>query len=101
MATTRKNAPARRRNPAKRRALALTAAYTPAEEGGYVVEVLEAIGVHTQGETFEEARANLHDVVALMLEEAPAQFGVRKTEPPPGALLEKIFVLLRERDRIS
>ena len=72
----------------------LTASYLPAEEGGYTVEVLEARGVYSQGDTFEDARANLHEVVALMLEEAPDQFGTRKAKAPPGALLEKLFVLL-------
>lgn len=71
----------------------LTAAYHPAVEGGYTAEVLEAVGVHSQGETFEEARRNLHEVVALMLEEATGQFGGRKTSPPPGALLERLFVV--------
>jgi len=74
--------------------MALTAAYLPASEGGYTVEILEARGVYSQGDTFDKARANLHDVVALMLEEAPHQFGARKSRPPPGALLEKLFVLL-------
>jgi len=82
--------------PRKRRcrAIELTAAYVPAAGGGYIVQILEARGVHSQGDTFEEARANLHEVVALMLEEAPDQFGVRKSRPLPGALLEKPFVLL-------
>lgn len=74
--------------------MALTAAYLPAKEGGYTVEVLEAVGVHSQGETFDEARANLHEVVALMLEEAPRQFGARAPSAPPGALLETFFVML-------
>jgi predicted RNase H-like HicB family nuclease len=72
----------------------LTAAYLPADEGGYTVEVLEATGVHSQGDTFDEARENLHEVVALMLEEAPEQFSARKANPPPGALLERVFVVL-------
>ncbi len=29
-----------------------------------------------------------------MLEEAPGQFGVAADGPPPGALLEKLFVVL-------
>ncbi len=93
MATTRQRAstPGRRR---RSRSLELTAAYLPASEGGYTVEILEARGVYSQGDTFEEARANLHEVVALMLEEAAGQFGVRKAKAPPGALLEKLFVLL-------
>jgi predicted RNase H-like HicB family nuclease len=77
----------------KSRTLILTAAYLPAEEG-YTAEVLEAVGVHSQGDTFDEARKNLHDVVALMMEEAPDQFGARSVEPPPGALLERLFVVL-------
>jgi len=78
----------------KCRALPLTAAYVPAKEGGYTVEILEAASVYSQGETIEEARENLYAVVALMLEEAPHQFGRRATPPPPGALLEKLFVVL-------
>lgn len=76
------------------RSMALTAAYVPAEEGGYVAEILEATGVHSQGGSFEEARANLLEVISLMLEEAPHQFGDRDAEVPPGALTERIFVLL-------
>jgi predicted RNase H-like HicB family nuclease len=84
----------RRRGRRKPRTVVLTAAYLPAEEGGYTVEVLEAMGVHSQGNTFDEARKNLYEVVALMLEEAPRQFRARKTSPPPGALLERLFVVL-------
>jgi predicted RNase H-like HicB family nuclease len=72
----------------------LTAAYLPAKEGGYTVEILEARGVYSQGASFEEARQNLHEVVSLMLEEAPHQFGLRREPVPPGALVEKLFVLL-------
>ena len=78
----------------KRRALPLTAAYVPAKEGGYTAEILEADSVYSQGETIEEARENLYAVVGLMLEEAPHQFGRRAASPPPGALLEKLFVVL-------
>jgi predicted RNase H-like HicB family nuclease len=74
--------------------LALTAAYVPAKEGGYTAEILEADSVYSQGDTFDEARENLYAVVGLMLEEAPHQFGRRAASPPPGALLEKLFVLL-------
>lgn len=77
--------------------MALTAAYLASPAGGYTAEVLEAIGVHTQGETFEETRANLHDVVALMLEEAPEQFRARAAAVPPGARVEKPFVVLPAR----
>lgn len=80
--------------PPRRRALPLTAAYVPASEGGYTAEILEADSVYSQGETIEEARETLYAVVALMLEEAPHQFGRRAASPPPGALLEKLFVVL-------
>ena len=79
----------------RRRTVVLTAAYLPADEGGYTVDVLEAVGVHSQGSTFDAARKNLHDVVALMLEEAPEQFGTRKASPPRGALLERLFFVLK------
>lgn len=75
------------------RALPLTAAYIPAREGGFAVEILEAKGVFTQGETLEEARENLLEVVGLMLEEAPRQFGRKPRPIPPGALTERIFVV--------
>ena len=55
---------------------------------------LDASHRHSQGETFDEARGNLHQAIALMLEEAPGQFGVANSGPPPGALLEKLFVVL-------
>ena len=76
------------------RALELTAAYCVADEGGYTVEILGATGVYSQGDTFEEARRNLHAVVALMLEEGPHQFDTKPAIAPPGALLEKLFVLV-------
>lgn len=91
--TTTRATRRRRRGRGKSRTVVLTAAYLPAEEGGYTVEVLEAVGVYSQGDTFDEARKNLHEVVALMLEEAPDQFGARKASPPPGALLERVFVV--------
>jgi predicted RNase H-like HicB family nuclease len=88
---TRKDAGAGKR---RRKTLSLTAAYVAAAEGGYTAEILEATGVHSQGDTFEQTRANLHAVVALMLEEAPHQFGSKAAAPPPGAVLEKLFALV-------
>lgn len=46
----------------------LTAVFEPAEEGGFIGYVEELPGANTQGETLEEARANLLDAVALLLE---------------------------------
>lgn len=46
----------------------LTAALTPAEEGGYIALNPET-GTTTQGETIEEAIANLREATALYLSE--------------------------------
>ena len=48
----------------------LTAVLTHAEEGGYVALNPET-GTTTQGETVEEAVANLQDATALYLSEFP------------------------------
>jgi predicted RNase H-like HicB family nuclease len=48
----------------------LTAVLTPAEEGGYIALNPET-GTTTQGETVEEAVANLREATALYLEEFP------------------------------
>ena len=49
-------------------AIELTAVFEPAAEGGYVAFVEELPGANTQGETLEEARANLREAVQLVLE---------------------------------
>jgi predicted RNase H-like HicB family nuclease len=46
----------------------LTAVFEPVEEGGFVCWVEEMPGVQSQGETLEEARANLIDALQLSLE---------------------------------
>ena len=48
----------------------LTAVLTPADEGGYIALNPET-GTTTQGETVEEADANLREATALYLEEFP------------------------------
>jgi predicted RNase H-like HicB family nuclease len=48
----------------------LTAVLTPADEGGFVALNPET-GTTTQGETLEEAIANLREATALYLEEFP------------------------------
>jgi predicted RNase H-like HicB family nuclease len=48
----------------------LTAVLTPAEEGGYVALNPET-GTTTEGETVEEAIANLQEATALYLSEFP------------------------------
>ncbi len=48
----------------------LTAVLTPADQGGFVALNPET-GTTTQGETVEEALANLREATALYLEEFP------------------------------
>jgi predicted RNase H-like HicB family nuclease len=48
----------------------LTAVLTPAEEGGYIALNPET-GTTTQGESVEEAVANLREATALYLSEFP------------------------------
>jgi predicted RNase H-like HicB family nuclease len=50
----------------------LTAVLTPAEEGGFVALNPET-GTTTQGETVEEAIANLRDATPLYLSEFPLE----------------------------
>ena len=45
-----------------------TAVFEEAEEGGYVAFVEEVPGAISQGETMDEARENLKEALALMLE---------------------------------
>jgi predicted RNase H-like HicB family nuclease len=45
-----------------------TAVFEPAEEGGFVAFVEEVPGAISQGETLDEARENLREALALMLE---------------------------------
>lgn len=52
----------------------VTAVLTPAEEGGYVAYNPDT-GTTTQGETLEEALANLREAVELYLEEFPMALG--------------------------
>lgn len=54
----------------------LSAVLTPAPEGGYVAFNPET-GTTTQGETVEEALANLAEATALYLEEFPLTISAR------------------------
>lgn len=49
-------------------AIELTAVFQPSPEGGYVAFVEELPGANTQGDTIEDARANLQEAVVLVLE---------------------------------
>lgn len=49
-------------------ALELTAVFREDPAGGYVAFVEELPGANTQGDTLEEARANLREAVELVLD---------------------------------
>ncbi len=48
--------------------MTLTAVFTPAPEGGYTATIEEVPGAISEGESIEEARANLADALRLLLE---------------------------------
>ena len=48
--------------------LTYTALFEASEEGGYIVSVPALPGCLTQGETFEEAKANIQEAIALYIE---------------------------------
>ena len=39
------------------------------EDGLYVADVPSLAGCHTQGQTFEEATENIHEVIAMCIQE--------------------------------
>jgi predicted RNase H-like HicB family nuclease len=52
--------------------LDLTIVYEPSEEGWILASIPEVRGVHSQGRTREEARANVIDALRLMLSPLPS-----------------------------
>jgi predicted RNase H-like HicB family nuclease len=63
----------------------LTAVFEPAIEGGYTCFVEEIPAAISQGETLEEAKANLRDALQLVLE---CQRELAEKDLSPGALRE-------------
>jgi len=61
----------------------LTAVLTPADEGGFVALNPET-GTSTQGETIEEAVANLQEATTLFLAEFPLPSSARGPGLRPG-----------------
>lgn len=51
--------------------LKYTAIFEPAEEGGYTVFVPALPGCFSEGDTFEEANANIREAIELYLEDVP------------------------------
>jgi predicted RNase H-like HicB family nuclease len=65
----------------------LTAVFEPAREGGYPCFVEEVPAAISQGETLEEAKANLLDALKLVLD---VQRHLAEENLAPGALREPI-----------
>ena len=65
----------------------LTTVFEPAKEGGYTCFVEEIPAAISQGETLEEAKANLLDALKLVLE---CQRELAEKELSPEALRETI-----------
>jgi predicted RNase H-like HicB family nuclease len=65
----------------------LTAVFEPAKEGGYTCFVEEIPAAISQGETLEEAKANLIDALQLVLE---SQRELAEKDLSPGALRETL-----------
>jgi predicted RNase H-like HicB family nuclease len=65
----------------------LTAIFEPASEGGYTCFVEEIPAAISQGETLDEAKANLLDALRLVLD---AQRHLVEENLAPGALREPI-----------
>lgn len=65
----------------------LTAVFEPAHEGGYTCFVEEIPAAISQGETLEEAKANLMDALRLVLH---IQRELAEKDISPGALRETL-----------
>jgi predicted RNase H-like HicB family nuclease len=65
----------------------LTAVFGPAKEGGYTCFVEEIPAAISEGETLEEAKANLMDALHLVLQ---AQREIEEKNLSPGALRETL-----------
>ena len=63
----------------------LTAVFEPAKEGGYTCFVEEIPAAISQGESLEEAKANLLDALKLVLD---CQRELAERNLPPNALRE-------------
>ena len=63
----------------------LTAIFEPAREGGYTCFVEEIPAAISQGETLEEAKANLRDALQLVLD---CQRELAEKDLSPAALRE-------------
>jgi len=63
-----------------------TAVFEPAEEGGYIVTVPALVGLVTEGDTLEEARAMVKDAVRGCIESLRKHGEEIPVEPSPATL---------------
>jgi len=68
----------------------ITAVFEPAKEGGYTCFVEEVPAAISQGETLEEAKANLLDALKLVLE---CQRELAEQNLSPNAVRETIELI--------
>ena len=59
--------------------------YETAEEGGYIAYVPSLPGCHSQGETLEEAEANIAEAIELYLESLISN---KRSIPVPGNIYQ-------------
>ena len=67
----------------------LSAVYEPCPEGGFTCWIEEMPEVISEGDTLEEARANLRDALALMVEYRHEE---ALTHRAPAAVVEELAV---------
>jgi len=65
------------------------AVFEPSSEGGYIAYIPEFPGVNTQGETLAEAKRNLKEAFAIMVE-VSREISMRNFPNSNKALREKI-----------
>jgi predicted RNase H-like HicB family nuclease len=67
-----------------------TAVFEEAEEGGYIAYLEELPGINTQGETLEEAKANLKEAFRLVIE---TQRSLKNEETGDRNVIKEVFEL--------
>jgi len=63
---------------------------TPAEEGGYIVEVPSLPGCYSQGDTYEEALENIKDAIEGFIESMKKHGEVVPEEDGTGVLVLEV-----------
>ncbi len=72
----------------QKKMISYTAVFTPAEGGGYTATVPELAGCISEGDTFEEAKENIEEALALYLSVVPT-----RAETRDGFIVAPVSVL--------